>query len=123
MGVTARVVFCLSLIVIVVMAAPALSQRTTATLSGIVQDPTGAVLPGVDASLINEGTSAALQSVTNERGEFLFDFVPSGTYTLKLALPGFKGYESRGIPLGAAQSVRRTYTLEVGAVTDSVNVT
>src|SRR3989440_154276 len=122
MGVTARVAFCLSLIVIVITV-PALSQRTTATLSGVVQDPTGAVLPGVEAQLINEGTSAALQSLTNETGEFLFDFVPPGTYTLKLALPGFKGFESKGIPLGAAQSVRRTYTLEVGAVTDSVTVT
>src|SRR5437867_8787543 len=100
-----------------------LAQRTTATFAGIVQDSTGAVLPGVEASLINEGTSAALQSVTNESGEFFLDFVPAGTYTLKLELPGFKSYESKGIPLGAAQSVRRTYTLEVGAVTDSVTVT
>src|SRR6059058_196231 len=122
MGVTARVAFCLSLIVIVITV-PALSQRTTATLSGVVQDPTGAVLPGVDVSLINEGTSAALQSVTNERGEFLFDFVPSGTYTLKISLPGFRTYESRSIPLGAAQSIRRTYALEVGAITDNVTVT
>src|SRR5262249_38609493 len=100
-----------------------LAQGTTARFAGIVQDPSGAVLPGVEASLTNEGTSTVLQSVTNETGEFLFDFIPPGTYTLKLALPGFKGFESRGIPLGAAQSIRRTYTLEVGAVTDSVTVT
>jgi Carboxypeptidase regulatory-like domain len=85
-----------------------ISQGTTARLAGIVQDSTGAVLPGVEASLTNEGTSTALQTVTNESGEFLFDFIPAGTYTLKLALPGFKGFESRGIPLGAAQSLRRT---------------
>src|SRR5215467_10060944 len=100
-----------------------LAQRTTATFAGIVQDSTGAVLPGVEASLTNEGTSAVLQTVTNETGEFLIDFVPPGTYTLKLGLPGFKGYESRGIPLGAAQTVRRTYTLEVGSITDNVTVT
>src|SRR6184192_1607890 len=101
----------------------ALAQRTTATFGGIVQDPTGAVLPGASAELLNEGTAAALQSVTNERGEFLLDFVAVGTYTLKITLPGFKTYESRGIPLGAAQNVRRTYTLEVGAVTENVTVT
>jgi len=100
-----------------------LAQRTTATFAGIVQDSTGAVLPGVEASLTNEGTSAVLQTVTNETGEFLIDFVPPGTYTLKLGLPGFKGYESRSIPLGAAQTVRRTYTLEVGSITDNVTVT
>ncbi len=113
----------LATLTLILTTIPGMAQRTTATFAGIVQDSTGAVLPGVEASLINEGTSATLQSVTNETGEFLFDFVPSGTYTLKLALPGFKGFESKGIPLGAAQSVRRTYTLEVGAVTDSVTVT
>src|SRR5438093_3561620 len=100
-----------------------LAQRTTATFAGIVQDSTGAVLPGVEASLINEGTSAALQSVTNESGEFFLDFVPAGIYTLKIGLPGFKTYESHGIPLGAAQNVRRTYTLEVRIVTVSVTIT
>ncbi len=99
------------------------AQRTTATFAGIVQDPTGAVLPGVETSLINEGTAAVLQTITNETGEFLIDFVPPGNYTLKLMLPGFKAYESKGIPLGAAQSVRRTYTLEVGSITDNVTVT
>jgi hypothetical protein len=113
----------LATLFLILTATVSLAQRTTATFAGIVQDSTGAVLPGVEASLINEGTSAVMQTVTNETGEFLIDFVPAGTYTLKLALPGFKGYESRGIPLGAAQSVRRTYTMEVGAVTDSVTVT
>src|SRR5438552_4484594 len=114
----------LVLLIVLVLALPNpnLAQRTTATFAGIVQDPSGAVLPGVEASLINEGTSAALETLTNETGEFLIDFVPPGTYTLKLALPGFKGYESRSIPLGAAQSVRRTYTLELGSITDNVTV-
>src|SRR5215831_14952372 len=101
--------------------AVALAQRTTATFAGIVQDSTGAVLPGVEASLTNEGTSAVLQTVTNETGEFLIDFVPPGTYTLKLGLPGFKGYESRGIPLGAAQTVRRTYNVTVTGEAALVN--
>src|SRR5438552_1613191 len=117
-----HIALCLFLIVIAITSS-GLAQGTTATVSGIVQEPSGAVLPGVEASLVNEGTTAVLQTVTNETGEFLIDFVPPRTYTLKLELPGFKGYESKGIPLGAAQSVRRTYTLEVGAVTDSVTVT
>src|SRR6185369_7354921 len=100
-----------------------MGQGTTARFAGIVQDPTGAVLPGVEVSLTNEGTANVMQAVTNETGEFLLDFIPPGAYTLKLALPGFRAYESRGIPLGAAQSVRRTYTLEVGSITDNVTVT
>jgi outer membrane receptor protein involved in Fe transport len=99
------------------------AQRTTATFAGIVTDQTNAVLPGAEVSLVNEGTSATLQQLTSETGEFVFDFIPPGTYTFKILMPGFKSYESRAIPLGAAQNVRRTYTLEVGAVTDSVTVT
>ncbi|MBI2150865.1 MAG: carboxypeptidase regulatory-like domain-containing protein, partial [Acidobacteria bacterium] len=56
-----------------------LAQRTTSTFAGIVQDSTGAVLPGAEAELINEGTSAPLERVTNETGEFVFDFVPVGS--------------------------------------------
>jgi hypothetical protein len=113
----------LATLVLIAAASVGLAQRTTATFAGIVQDSTDAVLPGAEAELINEGTSAPLQRVTNETGEFVFDFVPAGTYTLRIRLPGFRTYESRGIVLGAAQNVRRTYTLEVGAVTDSVTVT
>src|SRR5688572_20496800 len=112
-----------AVLVLIAAASVGLAQRTTATLAGIVQDSTGAVLPGAEAELINEGTSAPLQRVTNETGEFVFDFVPVGAYTLRIRLPGFRTYESRGIVLGSAQNVRRTYTLEVGAVTDSVTVT
>src|SRR5262249_53294060 len=99
------------------------AQRTTATFAGIVTDPTNAVLPGATVQLINEGTNNVTEKITSETGEFLFDYVPVGTYTLKISLPGFRTYDSKGIPLGAAQNVRRTYTLEVGAVTDNVTVT
>src|SRR6267142_1575148 len=73
--------------------------------------------------MLNEGTSAVTQQLTGETGEFLFNFVPVGSYTLKIGMPGFKTYEGRGIPLGASQNVRRTYVLEVGNITDNVTVT
>src|SRR5215472_12970558 len=101
------------LLVLLVLAVgnPSLAQRTTATFGGTVEDQSHAVLPGVQVSLINEGTSTTLQQLSNERGEFLFDFVPVGIYTLKLQMSGFKSLESRGNSLGAAQTVRRTYAL------------
>ena len=100
-----------------------LAQRTTATFAGVVVDGSGAVLPGAEIEFINEGTAAVLQQLTNETGEFIFNFVPVGTYTLKIGMPGFKSFESRSIPLGGAQNVRRTYKLELGSTTDSVTVT
>ena len=70
------------LLLVLALTTPAFAQRTTATFAGIVADPTNAVLPGAEVQLVNEGTSAAMQNVTNETGEFLFDFVPPGTYTV-----------------------------------------
>ena len=112
------------LLILVMLATSGISlaQRTTATFAGIVTDPSGAVLPGAEVEMLNEGTSGRMQQITSETGEFLFNFVPVGTYTLKITLPGFKTYESPGIPLGAAQNVRRTYTLEIGNITDNVTV-
>src|SRR5438309_1841546 len=91
--------------VLMVLPVPGSAQRTTATFAGIVTDPSGAVLPGAEVQLVSEGTNAVLSKLTNETGEFLFDYVPVGTYTLKIAMQGFKSYESRSIPLGAAQNV------------------
>src|SRR2546425_11331522 len=93
----------LSIVLIAALAISCFGQRTMATLGGVVEDETHAVLPGVQVRLLNEGTSAVLEQLTNERGEFLFDFVPVGTYTLKLEMAGFKNLESRNISAGAAQ--------------------
>src|SRR5207247_5673943 len=113
----------LSIVLIAALAISCFGQRTMATFGGVVEDETHAVLPGVQVRVLNEGTSAVLEQLTNERGEFLFDFVPVATYTLKLEMPGFKNLESRNNSLGAAQTLRRTYTLQIGGLTDEVTVT
>src|SRR5437016_13594806 len=97
----------LSVLLILAVGNPSLAQRTTATFGGTVEDQSHALLPGVQVSLVNEGTSATLEQLSNERGEFLFDFVPVGIYTLKLNIPGFKSLESRGNSLGARSEERR----------------
>jgi carboxypeptidase family protein/TonB-dependent receptor-like protein len=122
MTLNARIIAVAALVALM-LSGVSYGQRTTATFAGILTDPSGAVLPGAEVQLINEGTNAVTTQLTSEIGEFLFDFVPAGTYTLKISLPGFKTYESRAIPLGAAQNVRRPYALEVGNVTDNVTVT
>lgn len=113
----------IAIVILGSMAVAGFAQRTTATFAGIITDMTGAVLPGAEVQMLNQETSAAVQQLTSETGEFVFDFLPVGTYTFKIAMPGFKGYESRDIPLSAAQSVRRTYVMQVGAVSDNVTVT
>jgi hypothetical protein len=112
-----------SLLLFVSAADVALAQRTTATLGGVVTDMEGGVLPGALAELTNEGTGAVLSQVADERGEFLFNFVPVGTYTLRISLQGFSTSEATNIAIGAAQNLRRTYALAVSAVEETVTVT
>ncbi len=98
------------------------AQVTTANFYGTVTDPTGAVIPDATVTLIHEGTRATVTKTTNIGGEFVFDFLRVGGYTLRIEARGFKRYESKGIELTAGQQIRQTFVLEVGAVTETVNV-
>ena len=120
-----RMVVRVLLVVVVSLAAAdvALAQRTTATLSGVVTDPAGGVLPGVLAELTNEGTGAVASQVADDRGEFLFNFIPVGSYTLRISLAGFTTSEATHIAIGAGQNLRRTYVLAVSAIEEKVTVT
>ncbi|HEX4947649.1 MAG TPA: TonB-dependent receptor [Blastocatellia bacterium] len=99
------------------------AQTTTANYAGIVVDSSGSIVPGAEVMLRNEGTGAAFTKTTSEDGEFVFNFVPVGTYTLTISRAGFKKYNNAGLRLEAAQNIRQTFTLEVGQVSDTVNVT
>src|SRR6185369_14725759 len=61
-------------------------------------------------------------ALTDERGEFALPVLPTGSYTLKIELPGFKTYTNQGLQLGAGQTVRQSFTLEVGQVSENITV-
>jgi hypothetical protein len=77
---------------------------------------------GATVTLINVGTGAASPKITDSDGSFVFDFVRVGTYRLKIAAPGFKALETSDIDLQAGTSLRRTFTLDVGSVNETVSV-
>src|SRR5881392_2682158 len=97
-------------------------QVTTATLYGVVQDTSGAILPGVSVTVTHQGTNLTREAVADERGEFALPALPAGPYAIKIELSGFKTYNSSGLTLGAGQEVRQTYSLEVGALAETVTV-
>lgn len=107
---------------LLMVATSATAQVTTATFYGIVTDASGAALPGASVTLRHEGTGAVASKTTDGSGEFVFGFVPVGLHTLKIELTGFKTFESRGLELGAGQNVRRTYTLELGKLEETLTV-
>ena len=99
------------------------AQVTTATLYGAVADGSGAQLPGATVIIENEETGSAQTATTSATGEFTFNFLSVGRYRLTITAPGFKEQSESGLELAAGQRVRRTYTLEIGSLTDKVTVT
>jgi type 1 fimbria pilin len=88
-------------LLVVLAAASARAQVTTATFYGIVTDPTGAVVAGAEVTLAHEGTQTARAQTTDSAGEFVFNFVPVGVYTLRIQASGFKVAAHSGIELAA----------------------
>jgi hypothetical protein len=98
------------------------AQVTTATLVGLVRDTSDAVIPGATVVATHEGTGVAREGVTDANGEFVFSALPSGPYAVRIELTGFKTLQQRGLQLGAGQTVRQNFSLEVGTLQETVTV-
>lgn len=107
---------------LLISASPAAAQVSTAAITGTVQDSSGAVIPGATLVLHNIATNVDRTAATNEAGNYAFLDVQPGTYTLKASKEGFKSVLQSDITLVVNQTARYDFTLEVGAVTQQVNV-
>src|SRR5438093_79778 len=107
---------------IAVVAPTAWGQSTTAQISGTIKDQSGAVLPGVEVTVTQTATGAKRTAVSNETGNYVLASLPLGPYMLEAALPGFKSYVQSGIVLQVDASPTINIVLEVGPVTDQVEV-
>ena len=82
------------------------AQFDSAQVSGVVQDSSGGVLPGVDVVLANTGTGNERRAVTNEAGLYTFPNVPVGEYRLTASLSGFKPITKSGVTVNAGVNIR-----------------
>ncbi len=109
-----------------VMALVALSSTfayaQTATLTGVVTDTAGGVVPGANVSVVNNATKVALESVSNTAGQFSFPALPVGTYTVTVSLTGFKTFVATEVRLLGGQVGNVNASLEVGNLTEKVEV-
>src|SRR5262245_56767973 len=120
-----NMVRCVPFVVCLLLAAfvNSVAQSTSATVSGTVQDATGAVLPGVDVAAKNNGTGVVSNALTNEAGAYSFTTLPPGTYTISATLPGFQARSYTDVQLGNAATLRLNFTLIVAGVDTAVEVT
>src|SRR5512132_3009699 len=83
----------------------ALAQETRATVTGIVKDAQGAVVPGVTVTVVNTDTGVTTEDVTNEAGVFNIQKLQPGPIRVSASLPGFKTFVREGITLRTAETV------------------
>jgi hypothetical protein len=99
------------------------SQAITATLSGIVLDPTGQAVSGAKLTLSSPERAFSRSFTTGDTGLYTFTLLPPATYSLDVEVAGFKHYRQGGITLGAGQVVEQKVVLSIGAVTENIEVT
>src|SRR5947208_1934751 len=105
-----------------VFAGPGLAQETRGSVSGIVTDSTGAVVPGTALQLTNSETGVTLKTTSNEAGLYRFLFLNPGRYRLVAAASGFKTFERANIQLNVSEAGTLPVVLEVGAQTERITV-
>ena len=112
-----------ALLVVIFFSTNTIAQSTYATVSGFVQDPSQAFIPGVTVTATNTQTGVTTTAITNESGAYTIVSLLPGTYKLTAELAGFKTQVISDVQLGQSATARYNFTLQVGALADSVEVT
>jgi hypothetical protein len=101
---------------------PAAAQIAAGTINVIVEDSSGAVVPGASITVTNKGTGLERTGVGNERGEFSVPFLPVGQYAISVQLAGFKKTTIEQIVLQVDQTAAVHVTLQPGEVREVIEV-
>src|SRR5499425_2783121 len=113
----ASVFFCIC------FATGTIRAQVTASVSGRVEDSTGATIPGASVTVTSLETGAGRTATTNETGAYRVLSLPVGRYEVRAELSGFKAARQTGISLAVGEEAVVNLKLEVGAVQDEVTVT
>jgi outer membrane receptor protein involved in Fe transport len=97
-------------------------QLSTASVNGIVRDPSGSSVPQAVVVLKNVDTGVERQTISNEAGNYVFLNVPPGSYTLEASKPGFRTNRLNPFTLVVNQTATFDFALQVGSVEQSVTV-
>lgn len=111
-----------SSIVVLLFAASALFGQISANLSGTVTDQSGSLVPGVTLTATNVETGVQRETQSNDAGFYEFPSLPPGLYSLAAKRAGFRQVVREGLRLEVNQSARIDLAMQVGALTETVEV-
>ena len=115
---------CITLISICVLLAPcAFGQVDEGSITGLVQDPTGALIPNAKVTLLNTDQGLSQTTNTDSSGVYTFSPVRIGNYSVSATAPGFSVTTQQHVNVAVSQNVRVNIELKTGAATETVEVT
>jgi hypothetical protein len=117
-----RLVLALFLVGTAGLCAYAQGGGTTSTLTGVVVDTSGGVIPGAEITVKNNATAAEFKTVSSESGTFAIPALSAGTYTATVSVPNFKQSIIKDIVLVAAQPSQIRVVMQVGGTSETVTV-
>lgn len=112
-----------ALAVLLLATAPNRAQEVSASITGVITDSSGAVVLGAKVSAKDVDRGTAYETTTNQSGVYLFPRIMPGKYEVRIEAKGFKTVLRQDIVLEVNQRARIDAVLEVGALTETVNVT
>ena len=95
----------------------------TGSISGAVKDPTGAVIPNAEVTVVNVGTNISQKIHTDSGGAYSFLALPVGRYNLQVKAPGFATYHQTAIVVDTNDQLRFDVVVKLGQVGEQVDVT
>ena len=113
----------IAIVIFAVFGAGMLAQDPRGKILGLVTDTSGAVIPGASVTAIHREMNTRTPTVTNQAGNYELPFLLPGTYQLVVEAKGFKRYTREPIGVRVGDSITLNVTLEVGAATESINIT
>jgi hypothetical protein len=106
-----------------VSAATLAAQSITGSITGVVTDASGAIVPNAEIVVLNKGTNVRSAVRSDANGNYTVPLLPRGDYRVEVSAPGFKHLVQEGITLQVQQTARVDLQLSVGEVAESVTVT
>src|SRR6266851_8046999 len=99
-----------------------LAQTTSTEILGLVTDPAGAAIPGARVTITRISTGERRAASTNQAGEYSFPLIEIGDYRVHVEVKGFKSETVTGLHLELQQKARVNFTLELGQLSEVVEV-
>jgi hypothetical protein len=112
----------LCFILILLIPSSVLGQVYSGSLTGVIKDPSGAVVPGAEVKLTDANKGYSLDIKTDEAGRYLLRSLPPSTYNLSVVASGFRNYLQQGIVLDVGQNASIDVTLQLGEQSNTLEV-